>query len=137
MCALFLLSSPASLTHRITTTSTRSREGRGRHGRAPASVLFRTAGDHARHAPLAVCWTGAASVVFRFGGSRTPCPAGCLLDGCGVRCLPVSGDHARHAPLAVCWTGAASVAFRFRGTRPAMPARVRPGVKVLPSRGRR
>ena len=29
------------------------------------------------------------------GGSRPPCPAGCLLDGGGVRCLPVSGGRAR------------------------------------------
>lgn len=39
----------------------------------PASVLFRTAGDHARMPPLAVCWTGAASVVFRFRGTRPAC----------------------------------------------------------------
>ncbi len=55
MCGPFLLSYAASWTR-------------------PASVLFQTAGDHAR-----------------------ACPAGCLLDGCGVRCLPVSGDAPRHA----------------------------------------
>ena len=119
--------------------------------RRPSSPGF---GGSRPHAPLAVCWTGAASIVFQFwwtrpaclasvcwtgaafivfrfrwtrpacarhamrppltdgGGSRPPCPAGCLLDGCGVRCLPVWG-RARHAP------------------------RPRPGVKVLLGRGTR
>ena len=45
----------------------------------PASVLFQTSGDHARHAS-----------------------AGCLLDRCGVRCLPVSGDAPRMCPAMPC-----------------------------------
>ena len=68
---------------------------------------------------LAVCWTGAVSVVFRFRGTRPAMPR--WLPAGWVR-RPLSsgsGDNARHAPLAVCWMGAASVVFQFRGTRPA------------------
>ena len=103
---------------------------------APRSSSFRRRGITPAMSPLAVCWTGAASVAFRFRGTRPACPAsvffqtakdharhapaGCLLDGCGVRCLPVSGD-APACPASVCWTGAASVVFQTAGDHARMP----------------
>lgn len=140
MCGPFLLSYAASWTR-------------------PASVLFQTSGDHARHASAGClldrcgvrCLPGSGDaprmcpampcvrLLPDVGGSRPHAPrpsagrvrcplsfgsgdharhapAGCLLDGCGVRCLPVSGDTPRHAPR--------PSSSRRRRITPACPASV-------------
>ena len=74
-------------------------------------------GGSCPHAPLAVCWTGAASVVFRFRGTRPAMPCHALRPSSSRR----RGITPAMPPLAVCWTGVAFVVFRFRGRRPAMP----------------
>ena len=47
----------------------------------------------------AASWSGAASVVFRTAGDHARMPRVRLLVGCAVRRLPVSWDAPRHAPL--------------------------------------
>ena len=97
--------------------------------RRPLSSGFGGRAPHVpRHAPLAVCWTGVAFVVFRFRGTRLAMPR--------VRLLP-DGEGSR--PPCPRWLSAGRVRRPLSsgfGGRARMP-RVRPGAKVLPGRGTR
>ena len=131
--------------------------GRARH--APRPLSSSAAGDAPACArrllssvfgimpamPASVCWTCAASVVFRFRGTCPPCRASVCWTGAAS--VPSGfGGRTPHAPAPVviqCGglvSGSSGRALRpslpRRGTRPPCP-RARPGAKVLPSRGTR